>query len=597
MSEDDRAEELPDLHRAAGNGDVAKLKSLLTSAPSSSSSSFINTQAGSKKNTPLHISILFRNKEITRLLIDSGACVTHLNADSAMPISYCNDRDIFATILSFVLNYRKNSDNNKNMENIWGVVDYKGRNILHYAASIHGCDRADLISDLIFTTNSGDDLIRKDEDGATFLDIAAREGNTAVLEALKKNMDSNIHNVNADTRKTLINGHQVGVTALMHNHREFFDELLGLGKVKITLENIWLNLQEVVGSSVADRAAENSNSNVSSRGSGSGSAAHYPTIKELKKIGESLPTYVALYAEKDEVFRFLLEREVVTETQWDDEKKRTCLHWAVVHKRADIVQKLICGVKFEHLRPNPSIQDADGKTALHIAFEEKNHEVMEIMKGRASFKEYEDKLFRDREVYMQALNAVLVGSALIGSVTFAGWLQLPSDTFEVIEMKTFWGSNSVSFYSAVASMCVAIAAALPAPTKYVGAIVKQLGLALVMAAMLLAVSLTQVTMAFAGAGFAASLTIPSIHQKKYYHSIMVVTTAVAACVCAITLLRFLVQLFKCALLPRCCGHTLPLLLHSAISGSSSRHQVSARPSWGKFSIRIPSCHPHTAPAF
>ena len=198
---------------------------------------------------------------------------------------------------------------------------------------------------------------------------------------------------------------------------------------------------------------------------------------------------------------------------------------------------------------------------------------------------------------MQALNAVLVGSALIGSVTFAGWLQLPSDTFEVIEMKTFWGSNSVSFYSAVASMCVAIAAALPAPTKYVGAIVKQLGLALVMAAMLLAVSLTQVTMAFAGAGFAASLTIPSIHQKKYYHSIMVVTTAVAACVCAITLLRFLVQLFKCALLPRCCGHTLPLLLHSAISGSSSRRQVSARPSWGKFSIRIPSCHPHTAPAF
>ena len=90
--------------------------------------------------------------------------------------------------------------------------------------------------------------------------------------------------------------------------------------MKITVENILAKLQqEVVGSSVADRAAMLKEAEISDSKVwwSHGRAAHYLTIEEkLKKIGEGLPIYVALYAEKDEVFRFLLEMEVVTENQW-----------------------------------------------------------------------------------------------------------------------------------------------------------------------------------------------------------------------------------------------------------------------------------------
>mgnify|MGYP000709912585 FL=1 len=130
---------------------------------------------------------------------------------------------------------------------------------------------------------------------------------------------------------------------------------------------------------------------------------------------------------------------------------------------------------------------------------------MELLRGRPPFKEHEEKLFRDREVYVQALNSVLVGAALIGSVSFAGWLQLPSQTaFQTAQMKVFWVSNGVSFYSAVAAMCVAIAALLPTPNMYVVGIVNQLKLKLLLAVFFLAVSLVGVVMAFAGAGFAAA---------------------------------------------------------------------------------------------
>ena len=141
---------------------------------------------------------------------------------------------------------------------------------------------------------------------------------------------------------------------------------------------------------------------------------------------------------------------------------------------------------------------------------------------------------------MQALNAVLVGSALIGSVTFAGWLQLPSQTaFEEAEMKIFWVSNGVSFYSAVAAMCVTIAALLPTPTKYVGVIVNQVRLELVIAAFFFAISLGAVTMACASAGFSATLT----SKRTYYRKLMLCSTILGSLAGAITLVIFMVRLF------------------------------------------------------
>ena len=209
----------------------------------------------------------------------------------------------------------------------------------------------------------------------------------------------------------------------------------------------------------------------------------------------------------------------------------------MVHKRADIVEKLL---KSLNLRSSPGMKDAKGKTALQIAFEENNQEAMELLRGRPAFKEYEEKQLRDRDVYVQALNAVLVGAALIGSVTFAGWLQLPSQTaFEKTQMKIFWVSNGVSFYSAVAAMCVTIAALLPTPTKYVGVIVNQVRVELVISAFFFAISLGAVTTAFASAGFSATLT----SKMTYYQKLMLSSTIPGAAAGAITLVIFMVRLF------------------------------------------------------
>ncbi|KAI5080756.1 hypothetical protein GOP47_0003939 [Adiantum capillus-veneris] len=231
------------------------------------------------------------------------------------------------------------------------------------------------------------------------------------------------------------------------------------------------------------------------------------------------------------------ETDLLSLSQWDDEYNRTCLHWAVVDKRIDIVQKLCKDVKLW-----PGIQDRDGKTALQHAFEQKNHMMLEILSFKRVFKEHEEKLYRDREVYVQALNSILVGAALIASVTFAGWLQTPFESeFKSLALKIYWASNSASFFTSVATMCVTTTALLPTPSRYVGDIVNQLRLAIVIDAGLLALSLAAVMWAFAAAGFAALR-----HANIFaYQVIMRSSTILGGFLCLIVWLAFVLQLFKC----------------------------------------------------
>ena len=471
------------LHKMAANGDTQMVISIL----SNNDSEELLHRKGPRQNTPLHLAILYRHKDTAKALVQRGASLTMLNACGDMPISYCCDGEMLKTLLSNTSLHNQEPREVKSLgqtTNIdTGAVDATGKSILHYA-SLHlkKTKSRYLFSQLISMARS-EHLLLEDKDGATFLGTAAKFGNTTTVEALKGAI---IDAMDTQTQKALING-EVGMSALMHGHRDFFDQLLALSKassakVEITLHYLLEKLKEAADEKLKDDARK----------------------EEVKKLGveKGLPTYLALYAKKYVVFEFLLDTGLLTVNQRDMEHKRTCLHWAVVHKRSDIVEKLVTS---RNLRPSPGIEDAEGKTALQIAFEEKNQEAMELLRGRAPFREYEEKLFRDREVDVQALNAVLVGAALIGSVTFAGCLQLPSQSaFKSVAMKVFWMSNSVSFYSAVAATCVAIAAQLPMPSKYVGRIVKQLRAELLVAALFLTLSLASVAMAFAGAGFAAT---------------------------------------------------------------------------------------------
>ncbi|CAM6097374.1 unnamed protein product [Calypogeia fissa] len=69
-----------------------------------------------------------------------------------------------------------------------------------------------------------------------------------------------------------------------------------------------------------------------------------------------------------------------------------------------------------------------------------------------------ENLQKKLKMYKNAINAILVGAAVIASVTFQGFLQAPTDpAFTLV----FCIYNSLSFYSAVATMITGAGAALP----------------------------------------------------------------------------------------------------------------------------------------
>ncbi|KAH7442666.1 hypothetical protein KP509_03G098300 [Ceratopteris richardii] len=352
----------------------------------------------------------------------------------------------------------------------------------------------------------------EDKDGDSFFHVAAKYGNMNVFEALDKARIDMAPLLPHRNGRDLLNS--PGMYALLYDQREFFNELAARHDVKITLSSI----VKALIFELIDK----------------------PEIQErLALFGSTLPTYLALYANKHFVFEFLL-CTLLSLSQWDGKYYRTCLHWAIVDRRADIVQKISTNKKL--WQQWPGIQDRDGKTVQQLAFEQKNHMVMELLSGKASFKEHEEKLNKDREVYVQALNAILVGAALIASVTFAGWLQVPYESeFSSTAMRIYWATNSVSFFTAVATMCVTTIGLIPTPSQYVGVIVAQLRVTILLDAFLLALSLAAVMLAFAAAGFAA-LRHAHIYE---YQVIMRSTAAVGGVICLITWLAYVYQLTNC----------------------------------------------------
>jgi hypothetical protein len=146
-----------------------------------------------------------------------------------------------------------------------------------------------------------------------------------------------------------------------------------------------------------------------------------------------------------------------------------------------------------------------------------------------------ENLYRDRQVHVDAANAILVGAALIASVTFAGWLQPPlgyseffgSASIEVGApspsgiypsfvsvaghpiMQMFWAFNSMSFFFAIATLMVGASAARP-PRRgiFIGEVVRSLRASLSLAYILLTISVGCVMGAFASAGFLVLPPIP-----------------------------------------------------------------------------------------
>jgi hypothetical protein len=111
------------------------------------------------------------------------------------------------------------------------------------------------------------------------------------------------------------------------------------------------------------------------------------------------------------------------------------LHLASLFGHASVV-KALCEDTKGRLRANT--ENFAGIIAFEIATEMRHGEIVEILKERAEVPKYVDNLYRDRQAHVDAANAILVGAALIASVTFAGWKQPP------LGYSAFFGSASIA---------------------------------------------------------------------------------------------------------------------------------------------------------
>ncbi|KAH8972271.1 hypothetical protein BDL97_02G186300 [Sphagnum fallax] len=250
-----------------------------------------------------------------------------------------------------------------------------------------------------------------------------------------------------------------------------------------------------------------------------------------------------------------------------DNERMTPLLYAIEARNVDMVKVLCQKDKFHRLRATE--ENSNGHTPLQIVVEGKNRSedpdmkaIEKVLLERPEVKDFVDRLYRDREVFVDAANALLVGAALIASVTFAGWLQPPLgytpyyefsqpfpappgayESYAAIKqnpkVKAFWVFNSLSFFFAIATVLAGADAAMPSlDDAFIATVVKSVRRSLIVASILLVMSVVCVLGAFASAGLAV---LPPLLK---YDTSMIITVCVGGTVCMIILAKFLWKLAK-----------------------------------------------------
>lgn len=264
-------------------------------------------------------------------------------------------------------------------------------------------------------------------------------------------------------------------------------------------------------------------------------------------LNDGLLLHVTAMAGRTKLLEALLEegsRNINARNEW----RQTPLHCAAILGNTPVVVNL---VGRPELKANA--EDDKGKTALQYSVECKHSEVEKLLLERADVKECVDRLYRDRQVYVDAANAILVGAALIGSVTYAGWLQPPLGNSydgyaatEVAGVRVFCVFNSLSFSLAMCTVLAGAGAVLPRPGLCIAAVVRDVQGSLALAALLMVMCVACGVAAFAAAGMA--ILPPHARGAAW---LMGSTIGVGGATVVALVAWFLAKL--CALLPRWCA--------------------------------------------
>jgi ankyrin repeat protein len=398
------------------------------------------------------------------------------------------------------------------------------------------------------------------------LHLATALGEKTIAIQLLKTLGSRMNDFQNDistrftSNQSLSNQSRLLASAAVSNHFEIIKYIVKwLPEVNVNETSVWAGIPGLVATPLHFAVVERDVVTVVEGGVATVVEGDVATVVE----GD-----VATVAKRGhvEAVQELLEHPKLDVNAQDD-KKMTPLLYAIDAGNVDMVKVLCQKDKFHRLRATE--ENSAGHTPLQIVVEDNNRSedpnmkaIEKVLLERPEVKDFVDRLYRDRQVFVDAANALLVGAALIASVTFAGWLQPPLgytpyydfsqpfpappgayESYAAIKqnpkVKAFWVFNSLSFFFAIATVLAGADAAMPSlDDAFIGRVVKSVRRALIVASILLVMSVVCVLGAFASGGFAV---LPPVLK---YDTSMIITVFVGGTVCMIILAKFLWKLAK-----------------------------------------------------
>ncbi|CAK9232363.1 unnamed protein product [Sphagnum troendelagicum] len=279
-------------------------------------------------------------------------------------------------------------------------------------------------------------------------------------------------------------------------------------------------------------------------------------------FAQNTALHYAAKAGHGDVVKTLLAHASELDLNLKDSHGDTPLHLATKNGRVHVVKALCQNPDQHRLRANE--EDAQGETCLQYATEHDNipKEIANTLKDLSDVKDFLDRHYRDRQVFVDAANALLVGGALIAGLSFASWLQPPLsfrpyyqfpqstpatppatyETFAAVELhyslRLFWTLNNLSFFFAIATVLSGAEAAFPdLDAVFVVKAVQNVRRALIWTSILLVFSVITVLGAFVCAGFTV---LPPIARDV---NNMTGSTVFGMLVCGVVLVKFSYKLF------------------------------------------------------